>query len=65
MASIALVDTAREGLLWEVLDYNTHGEEVGGRFNTELEAINFKNWLEGDCLMCNLSNRDCFCAESL
>ena len=39
--SIAQVETAREGILWEVLAYDRLGNEVGGRFDTEQEAKNF------------------------
>lgn len=47
MASIALVETARHGWMWEVLAYDSRGNEIGERFDTEQEAVDFANKLEG------------------
>lgn len=44
--SIALVETARNGYMWEVLAYDKNGNEVGGRFDTEQKAINCANKLK-------------------
>ena len=44
--SIALVDTARHGCMWEVLAYDQAGNEIGKRFDTEQEAIKFANELK-------------------
>lgn len=44
--SIAQVDTARNGLMWEVLAYDAYGNEIGERFNTEERAQVFADKLE-------------------
>lgn len=46
--SIAFVETARFGYMWEVLAYNFNGEEIGERFDTEKEAIKFANSIKGE-----------------
>jgi hypothetical protein len=40
---IALVETARNGYMWEALGYNSLGNEIGERFDTEAEAY---AWVE-------------------
>ena len=46
MASIAYVETARHGFMWEVLDYDEEGNEIGQRFDNEQDALKYKQELE-------------------
>lgn len=50
MVSVALVETARNGYMWEVLAYDKGGSEIGERFFSEIEARVYADKLEKELL---------------